>query len=70
MKLFLTWLLGVPLLVTSMVMAQSMLLQNHELGARATPGSQQCSLQGNTHDVAPLVSQQGYRVSCHQLTVQ
>jgi hypothetical protein len=70
MKLFLTWLLGVPLLVTSMVMAQSLLLQNHDLGIHATPGTHRCASHGKAHDVAPLVTQQGYGVSCNRLTVQ
>lgn len=70
MKLFLTWLLGVPLLVTSMVMAQSLLMQDHELEAHASPGLQLCSGQRDAHDVAPLVPKQGYRISCNQLIVQ
>ena len=69
MKLFLTWLLGVPFLVTSMVMAQSLLMQGHGLKAQAGPGSGICR-QNNAHDVAPLVTKQGYRVSCKPLTVQ
>ncbi len=56
MKLFLIWLLGVPLLVTSMVMAQTM-----TSGNAALP---QCSRQINLHDVAPTVLQQANRVSC------
>jgi hypothetical protein len=69
MKLFLTWLLGVPILVISMVMMQS-LLQDHGLEAHARPGSVLCSAQDDVHDVAPLVANQGYRISCNRLTVQ
>jgi hypothetical protein len=70
MKLFLTWLLGVPLLVTSMVMAQSLLVQNHGLNVHASPESRLCAGQDDAHDVATLVPNQGYRISCNRLTVQ
>ncbi len=69
MKLFLTWLLGVPLLVTSMVMAQS-LLQDHSVETRSHSGSQPCSVQGDPHNVATLIAKQGYRIACDQLTIQ
>jgi hypothetical protein len=69
MKLFLTWLLGVPFLVTSMVMAQSLLMQDHGLEAHASPGSGICR-QDDAHDVASLVPKQGYRIACNPLTVQ
>jgi hypothetical protein len=69
MKLFLTWLLGVPILVTSMVMAQSLLMHNHGMKAQASPGSGICR-QDDAHSVAPLVPKQGYRISCNPLTVQ
>ena len=67
MKLFLTWLLGVPLLVTSMVMAQSLLVPNQQLETRSRVSL--CSGQGDAYDVAPLVAQQGYRITCDRLTV-
>jgi hypothetical protein len=70
MKLFLTWLLGVPVLVTTMVMAQSMLMQDQKLGAHTRPGTQLCVSQGQPHDVTPLVPQQGNRVPCNRLSVQ
>lgn len=65
MKLFLTWLLGVPLLVTSMVIAQSLLSQEQEARAR-----QSCSAQHNVHDVTPLIPKQGYGVSCERFSIQ
>jgi hypothetical protein len=68
MKLFLTWLLGVPLLVTSMVMAQSLLMQDQQLEMRTRFGAL-CSGQGDAHDVAPRISNQRYRISCDRLTV-
>jgi hypothetical protein len=68
MKLFLTWLLGVPLLVISMVTAQSLLMQAEQLEMRTRIGSL-CSGQGHTDDVAPLISNQGYRISCDRLAV-
>ncbi len=57
MKLFLIWLLGVPLLVTSMVMAQTM--------TSSYAAVSQCSRQIDLHDVAPTVLLQGNRVSCN-----
>jgi hypothetical protein len=68
MKLFLTWLLGVPLLVISMVMAQSLLMQAEQLEVRTRIGVL-CSGQGDADDVAPLVPNQGYRISCDRLAV-
>lgn len=69
MKLFLTWLLGVPFLVTSMVMAQSLLVPDQPAGIHAPPGSQRCSGQRDPHNVAPLIAKQGYRNSCDQLAI-
>ena len=70
MKLFLTWLLGVPLLVTTMVMAQSMLVQNRDIAGSAVPHSQQCSGHGDLHGVTSAVPKQGNRISCNELAVQ
>ena len=67
MKLFLTWLLGVPLLVTSMVMAQSLLMQDQQMQTHSRLSL--CSGQGNAYDVAPLVAQQGYRIPCDRIAV-
>jgi predicted acyltransferase (DUF342 family) len=67
MKLFLTWLLGVPLLVISMVMAQSLLMQGQQLETR-TQGAL-CSVQGDAHGVAPLIANQGYQISCDRLAI-
>jgi hypothetical protein len=68
MKLFLTWLLGVPLLVISMVTAQSLLVQAEQLEMRTRIGAL-CSGQGDADDMAPLISNQGYRISCDRLAV-
>ena len=68
MRLVLTWLVGVPVLVLSMVLARSEFLQSPELEARAEPKSV-CLRQGETHDVAMSVSNQGYRLSCDRRTI-
>jgi hypothetical protein len=68
MKLFLTWLLGVPVLVISMVLTQSLLMKDREAaGARA--GSHPCSGQGQANDVAPLIAEQAYGISCDRLAI-
>jgi hypothetical protein len=67
MKLFLTWLLGVPFLVTSMVMAQSLLMQSHMLDGHVSPDL--CS-NGHAHDVGATVTQQRYRISCDRNAIQ
>jgi hypothetical protein len=68
MKLFLTWLLGVPMLVTSMVMAQAMFMPDRRQ-TDSHPNLQRCSDQGNAHDVATLVAKQGYRLTCERLAI-
>lgn len=68
MKLFLTWLLGVPLLVTSMVMAQAMLMPDRQQN-RSHSSSPQCSGQGDAHDVATLIAKQGYGITCERLAI-
>jgi hypothetical protein len=70
MKLFLTWLLGVPLLVIFMVTAQTLLMQDQEAQSRPRIGSQHCSGERDAHGVASLIPKQGYGVSCYRLTVQ
>lgn len=60
-KLFLMWLLGVPLLVTSMVMAQAI--------SGSNAASPQCSGQLNLHSVKAPVLQQRNGVSCDRSAV-
>jgi hypothetical protein len=69
MKLFLTWLLGVPVLVTFMVLTQSLLMkdQNAAAGTHADPVS--CSGQRHANDMSPLIPNQAYHISCDQLTI-
>lgn len=68
MKLFLTWLLGVPVLVIFMVLTQSLLMKDQDAtGTRAS--SQSCSGQREANGVAPLITDQAYRISCDQLAV-
>lgn len=68
MKLFLTWLLGVPVLVTFMVIAQARLASGPS-DARVRADLQPCSVQGDAYPVAPVVAQQGYGISCNPLTI-
>lgn len=58
MKLFLTWLLGVPLIVTSMVIVQSRNRLNES-----------CLRQAELHGVATTVAQNGNRISCDRLSI-
>lgn len=69
MKLFLMWLLGVPLIVTSMVMAQSMSTENHRVAVTGT-ATTSCSGNANLHDMTVVVAQQRYRVSCDRFSVE
>lgn len=59
MKLFLTWLLGVPLIVTSMVIVQS----------RSRLNVDSCSRQVDVHGVATTIPQNGNRISCDRLAI-
>lgn len=74
MKLFLTWLLGVPVLVVVMVLARAMSPQGFGNGFTAQAGtpaaSGGCLREQQLHDVAPLVTQQGKRVPCNGRSVE
>ncbi len=70
MKLFLMWLLGVPLLVTSMVLAQSLPMGSQRTVRHDTGRPSPCLRQGYLHDVTPAIANQGHRVSCNRLSVQ
>lgn len=59
MKLFLTWLLGVPLIVTSMVIVQS----------RSRLNVERCSRQVDVHGVTTAIPQNGNRISCDRLAI-
>jgi hypothetical protein len=70
MKLFLMWLLGVPLLVASMVMAQSMAEESQRVAKSGRISQQLCSPQVDLHDVGTAIAQQGYGISCDRFSVQ
>jgi len=74
MKLFLTWLLGVPVLVLVMVLARALSPQGFGNGFSAQAGtpaaSGSCPREQQLHDVAPLVTQQRNQVSCDGRSVQ
>ena len=73
MKLFLTWLLGVPALVLAMVMARAMsadgLQQPQALAATAATTSA-CVRQRQLDKVRPVVVKNGHRIRCDRRTVQ
>jgi hypothetical protein len=72
MKLFLTWLLGVPVLVLAMVLARAM--SPHSLQPerpRATAASPSvCDGKRRLDDMGTVVLKNGQRISCHRLAVQ
>ncbi len=69
MKLVLMWLLGVPLLVTSMVFARS-LAAEHRVGKTQQVNAQQCSSQEGLHDMTLVVTDQGHYLACQRHAVQ
>lgn len=69
MKLFLTWLLGVPVMVLAMVLARAMSPQGFS-GERNALAAGECLRQQQSHVVSPLVADQRYRVTCNRRTVQ
>lgn len=74
MKLVLTWLLGVPLLVGSMVLARAALIPSQaqaEIAELATaPASQSCPGQSDQHAVLHSVAKDGDRRACEPLSVE
>jgi hypothetical protein len=71
MRLLLIWLLGVPLLVGTMVLARAALVpmqrgisDSTELAARA------CLREEELHGVAPAITQQRHRRACDRLSVE
>ncbi len=65
MKLFLTWLVGVPLMVASMVALPA-------VGRLVAPDNikQQCLLDDQDYAVVLTVSNQGHRIPCHARAVK
>jgi len=71
MRLLLIWLLGVPLMVGSMVLARAALLpvqraiaDSTELAARACLGEEEL------HRVSPAIAQQRHGRACNRLSVE
>ncbi len=69
MKLLLMWLLGVPLLVVSMVIARS-LAADHRVVKSQQVSVQECSRQEDLHDMALVVTDQGHHIACQRQAVQ
>lgn len=66
MKLFLIWLLGVPLMVASIVAVPAVA----RLVAPAIDYSQQCLLDDQHYDMSLAVTDQGHRVPCHVRSIK
>ncbi len=71
MRLVLIWLVGVPLLVGTMVLARAALVpaqrgiaDNTELAAST------CLLEKELHRVSPAITQQRHRRTCDRLSVE
>ncbi len=71
MKLFLTWLLGVPLLVLAIVVARAMTPQGLEPRARVVAAaSSPCVREGDLDQVGSPVVGNRHRITCERSTVQ
>lgn len=65
MKLFLTWLLGVPLLVAAMVVARAMTPQGLESRPPVAPTAHLlCVGKGHVETVAQIIVRNGHRLTC------
>ena len=64
MKLFLTWLLGVPALVIAMVLARA--LSSQGFAANVAAVSVSCVRQHQLDAVSASIPQQRNRVACHR----
>jgi hypothetical protein len=65
MKLFFTWLVGVPLMVASLVAMPA-------VGRFVVPDNrdQQCLLDDQKYGMALAITDQGHRIACHARTVK
>lgn len=73
MKLFLTWLLGVPLLVLAMVVARAVSPQGLEVNAShiAPPAPRSaCVRQGELKHMDTAVTKNGHRIACNRRAVK
>lgn len=71
MRLFLTWLLGVPLLVAAMVVARAMTPQGLEVRPRMAAVAQSvCVGKRHIETVAQVVVRNRHRVACDTRSIQ
>jgi len=70
MKLFLTWLLGVPVLVLAMVLARAMSPAGFSAERHHSLVQADCLRQLEFNTVRPLVRGQRDRVTCNRRTIQ
>lgn len=77
LKLFFTWLLGVPVLVLAMVVARAMSPYGLQATQRQAPAvrvaavaASACARQDQLHQVRPLVAKDGKRIACHRRSVK
>jgi hypothetical protein len=65
MKLLMIWLFGVPGMVAFMVLAYALPSASHRVVQSGSQASARCLAQGELHQVAPGVADQGHRVACN-----
>jgi hypothetical protein len=74
MKLLLTWLVGVPVLVASMVLARALSSQGMRAPARTPPPQVQqlasCRGQLDLDKMLPAVPDHRYGIACDRLAIQ
>jgi len=73
MKLFFTWLLGVPALVLAMVMARAMSpdgLQHQPMLAASATMNSACVRQRQLDKVRPVIVKDGHRIRCDRRTIK
>ena len=70
MKLFLTWLVGVPVLVLVMVLARAMTPAGFSGERHHSFVQSQCLPQLEFDAVRPVVASQRDRVTCHRRAIQ
>jgi hypothetical protein len=70
MKLFLTWLLGVPFLVLAMVVARAMTPQGLQVQKPApVANASLCVRQAHLDEVRTVIAQDGDRIACQRRTI-
>lgn len=69
MKLFFTWLLGVPVLVLAMVLARAMSPHGLHIEPRVSAGSV-CTRQGHLQQVPRVIVKDGHRIACDRVAIK